>query len=147
MWLCNPENFLSFLSHLFFLPTKHKTGFGFIGYLRDQTWVRWERRKEEEGLPAPSCPSHTSPSSAETGPPSSSGTAPTSFAVLCFSAKVSAQLPRLQCSSAHPKRGICKQFKIQWQNVCDCCPYSFPLFFLPFAIYFFVSIFTSCLFL
>lgn len=77
--------------------------------------VNGERRKEEEGLPAASCHSHTSscPSSAEAGPPSSLGGAPTRFALPCSFAKVSAQLPRLQCSGAHPKRQISKQCKIQ----------------------------------
>lgn len=109
--------------------------------------VRGERRKEEEGLPAPSCPSYTSLLVLKLGHPLPQAQLPPALLFPVLLPRSQPSCPGARAPGPIPKEGFVNNARYNDRMSVLVTPILFLVFLLPFDIHFFVSVFPSCMFL
>ena len=109
--------------------------------------VRGERRKEEEDLPAPYCPSYTSLLVLKMGHPLPQPQLPPALLFLALLPRSQPSCPGSSAPMPIQKEGFVNNERYNDKMSVLVTPTLFLTFLLPFAIDFFVSVFPSCMFL
>lgn len=109
--------------------------------------VRGERTKEEEGLPAPSCPSYTSLLVLKLGHLLPQAQLPPALLFPVPLPRSQPSCPGASAPGPSPKEGFVNNARYNDRTSGLVTPILFLAFLLPFDIHFFVSVFPSCMFL